>query len=427
MSDSTPHQNHSPASLSERDSQDLEQEYDPWSVVHSNNPCPMYAQMRQEEPVFFSPRAQAWVVSRYEDVTTVLKDHQRFAMFFLSGGASKYTPEVLQSISSSPLAGTTSLIACDPPAHTRLRSSVNKAMSAQRIANLEPRLRQLANQVIDGFEQDGRADFVAQFARPYPMMVVGSLLDLPEADLPHLHHLMDDLVTFLFADVSAEQQLSLMKSYIELEQYACDMVEKRRGNLRDDIISDLLNKPVDAGQVPLSVLEVADLLYRLFGAGFETTVNFLGNCLIQLLSEPRHWQALVNHPGSIPAVVEEMLRFNGPTLSTFRQTTQAVELGGKSIPEGAVIQVLLTSANHDESVFVDADVFNAQREKASRHMAFGYGIHFCLGAPLARLETRVALEQLSQRFPSLHLAPGQAINYTPNIVTHGAKQLFVEW
>jgi len=426
MQDPTLHQDHFPESLSERDPQNLEREYDPWSTGHNNNPCPMYAYLRQEKPVFFSSRAQTWVVSRYEDVTAVLKDPQRFALFFLSGGASKYTPEVLQRMSSSPLAGTVSLIACDPPAHTRLRSSVNKTLSAQRIASLEPRLRQLANRVINGFEQDRQADFVTQFARPYPMMVVGSLMDLPEADLPRLHHLMDDLVTFLFADVSAEQQLSLIDSYIELEQYAYDMVEDRQRNPRNDIASDLL-KAVDAGQMPLSVLEVADLLYRLFGAGFETTVNFLGNCLIQLLSEPRHWQALVDHPESISAVVEEMLRFNGPTLSTFRQTTQKIELGGKSIPEGAVIQVLLTSANHDESVFADAETFDAQREKEHRHMAFDYGIHFCLGAPLARLETRVALEQLSQRFPSLRLVPNQEINYTPNIVTHGVKHLLVEW
>ncbi|HEY7413555.1 MAG TPA: cytochrome P450, partial [Ktedonobacteraceae bacterium] len=295
-----------------------------------------------------------------------------------------------------------------------------------RVASLEPRLRQLADQFIDAFATDGHADFVAQFARPYPMKVIGSLLNLPEEDLPHLHHLMNDLTTILFDDVDAEQQLVLMKSYIELEQYMQDLVEERRRNPRDDIASDLL-KAVDAGQVPLSVLEASDLLCRVLEAGVETTVNFLGNCLIKLLSEPGYWQALVEKPDSISAVVEEMLRLDPPGFCTFRQTTQEVELGGKRIPEGAVIQALLTSANHDEAVFAAADAYDPQREKVNRHLAFGYGIHFCLGAPLARLESRIALEHLSQRLPTLRLVPGQQINYTPNMVIHGVNQLLIEW
>ncbi|HEY7419002.1 MAG TPA: hypothetical protein VH593_27725, partial [Ktedonobacteraceae bacterium] len=136
MQDSMSHQNAAAAGLSESETLSLEQAYDPWSQAHNNNPCPMYSRIRKEEPVFFSPRAQVWVVSRYEDVINILKDHQRYAMYFLSGGASKYTPEVLHLMQTSPLAEATPLPSCDPPVHTRLRSSINRALSAQRVASL---------------------------------------------------------------------------------------------------------------------------------------------------------------------------------------------------------------------------------------------------------------------------------------------------
>lgn len=421
-----PHLNHTPAPLLQRDFQPEENVYDPWSITHNTNPYATYARLRQEEPIFFSSRAHIWVVSRYEDVTAILKDHQRFAAIFLSGGAHKYTPEVLPLMSSSPLAGTPSLPTCDPPVHTRLRASITRAMSAQRIAHLESRLRQIANRLIDTFEQERPTDFMARFAHPYPLLALGSLLEIPEADLPRLQQWMDDLVTFLFADIAAEQQLALMESYRALEQYFCDVVEQRQQNLRDDFISELL-KPGEAGQAPLSIREAADLVYRLFGGALELTAAFLGNCLLQLLSEPQQWQMLVNKPDCIPAIIEELLRFNSPSLSTFRRAKQAVELGGQSIPEGAIVQVLMTSANHDEAVFAGAETFQPERGKTRPHVAFGYGIHYCIGAPLERLQIRVALEQMSQRFPSLHLVPGQQISYLPNLVVHGVQHLFIEW
>lgn len=420
------HQDHPSLALPQNGSQHLGQEYAPMSAAHSANPYIIYARMRQEEPAFFSPLVQAWVVSRYEDVITVLRDHRRFSMAILGSGAHRFTPEALAIMGSSPIAGVPSIVATDPPVHTRLRSCVTRALSAQRIASLEPRLRHLANRLIDQFEQDGQADFMRQFARPYPIMVIGSLLDVPEADMPHLLRWADDAMTLLFADVPAEHQIPLAQSYLALDQYVYDMVEERRKGPRDDLASDLL-RAVDAGEAPLSTVEAADLLQRLLVAGFETTVKFLGNCLYQLLTERRYWQALLDDPGIIPALVEEALRFNSPVLSTFRQTTEAVELASKSIPKGAMVQVVLTSANHDEAIFPDAEIFDLQREKSSRHVTFGYGIHFCIGAPLARLETRVALEQLSQRLPSLRLVPDQEMVYIPNIVLHGLKQLLVEW
>ncbi len=157
-------------------------------------------------------------------------------------------------------------------------------------------------------------------------------------------------------------------------------------------------------------------------------MKFLGNALFQLLSDDRrYWKTMVDSPDTIPAVVEEVLRFSTPVLSTYRQTTQDVELDGKSIPKGAILRVLLTSANRDETVFSDAETFDPEREKAIRHATFGYGVHFCIGAPLARLETHIALEQLSQRLPSLRLAPDQEIEYSTNLILRSVDRLLIEW
>ena len=300
-------------------------------------------------------------------------------------------------------------------------------MSAQRVASLEPRIRRFANRLIDEFVPDTRLDFIERFARPFPTLVIGSLMNIPEEDLPQLHQCNNDVAELLTSRPPAERQVQLAQSYVAVQQYILDLVEQRRkAPPQEDLVSDLL-KAVDSGQAPLSILEAANLLYLLFGAGFETTVRFLGNVLFVLLSDPTYWPTLREHAESIPDIVEELLRFSSPLLSTFRQATEDVELSGQVIPKGAMIQVLMASADHDEAIFPAAETFDPQREKTSRHVAFGYGPHFCLGAPLARLETRIALEQLSQRLPSLRLVPDQEISHRPSIIFHGLQQLRVEW
>ena len=424
--DTHPHQHQSPAVPCESGQEPLGQAYAPMSVAHSANPYIMYARMRRAEPVFFSPRTSAWVVSRYDDVLTILKDPKRFSISVLQIGKNRYTPAVAELMRSRPFATVPKLLDIDPPIHTRLRNSVTKAMSASRMAGLEPRIRQFADRLIDQFAPDTHLDFMQRFARPFPILVIASLMNVPEEDLPRLHQWHNDATDLITTQPEASQQLLLAQSYVAMEQYIYDLVEQRRKAPQDDLASDLLTA-VDAGQAPLSVLEAANLLFLLFGAGFETSVKFLGNGLLVLLSDRAYWQAIREKQERIPALIEELLRFNPPSLATYRRANQEVELGGQTIPKGAMIEVLLASADHDEAVFPAAETFDPQRERTNRHLAFGYGIHFCLGAPLARLETRVALEQLSQRLPSLRLVPDQEISYTPDLLFHGVKQLLVEW
>jgi cytochrome P450 len=402
---------------------DLGEDYVPLDPAHTADPHAFYARARREAPVFFSPAINAWVVSRYEDVVAVVMDHRRFAQAIARAGLER-SPGV-KAARDKPLFAK-SLGSVDPPKHTRLRGSVSRALSARRIAQVEPRIRALTDELIDQFEPRGQADFMARFAHPFPVIVIGSLFDLPEADFRLIQQWGDDISALVGGRLSPDDQARCAQSIVALQGYALDLAERRRQEPRDDLASDLITS-VDAGQAQLSSDEVAAMLQVLLLGAIPNTRRFLGNCLHRLLAEYRHWQAIVDDPGRIPALVEEALRMDGPTLTSFRTTTEEVELGGKTIPKGALVQVLWASANRDESVFTDPETFDPGRARSVGHLQFGHGVHYCVGAPLARLEMRIALEQLSARMPSLHLVQGQPVTYTGNLFARGPEQLLVAW
>jgi len=407
------------------DGRGLGEQYDPFGAAHTADPHAFYDRARAAEPVFFSPALEAWVVTRHEDVLAVLKDHRRFGSAVYRARAAQHTPEARAVLATGPIAAP-SLVDVDPPEHTRLRAAVTRALPAQRIAALEPRLRRLTGRLIDGFELRGRADFMDRFARRLPTMVIGSLLDVPEADFASLQAWSDDRTALMFGNVAPDAQPALARSAVEIQRYILDLAERRRASPGDDLASELI-RAGDAGDAPLSTVEVAALLRLLFTAGFETTIKLLGSAILCLLSERERWCAIVEDADRIPAVVEEMLRLDGPVVSTMRTTREAVEMGGVAIPEGALVQVLLASGNHDAETFAEPGRYDSERERAGAHLGFGFGVHFCVGAPLARLEMRVALEELGRRLPSLRLVPGQRVGYQPSLVLRGPDRLLVEW
>lgn len=397
--------------------------YLPLDPAHAADPHAFYARARREAPVFFSPAINAWVVSRYEDVVAVVRDHRRFAQAITRAGLER-SPGV-KAVREKPLFAK-SLGSVDPPEHTRLRGSVSRALSARRIAALEPRIRALTDQLIDQFEPRGQADFMMRFAYPFPALVIASLFDLPEADFRQVQQWGDDVSALVGGSLSPNDHARCAQSIQALQRYVFDLAEQRRQKPRDDLASDLITS-VDAGQAQLSSDEVAAMLQVLLLGAVPNTRKFLGNCLHRLLADYRHWQMILDDPGRIPAVVEEALRMDGPTLTSFRTTTEEVEIGGKTIPKGALVQVLWASANRDESAFTDPETFDPGRVRSVGHLEFGHGAHYCVGAPLARLEMRIALEQLSARMPSLRLVQGRRVTYTCNLFSRGLEQLLVEW
>ena len=396
----------------------------PLSSEQCDDPYPMFARARKEAPVFFSPDLQMWVVSRYDDVASILKDAQRFSSAGMFQSMLEYAPETLKLLGA--YFAVPQIISSDPPEHTRLRDSVNKVFTPRRVALMEPYMRRVAHGLIDQWISAGQTDLVKSFTVPFPLLTILTLFGIPGSDASRVGQLYDETVLLLFGRLSHEQQAVQLHSARALFEYFSALIAERQAHPQEDLISDLA-AAVEKGEAKLSAAEMLQMIFTIIGAAQETTPNLLGTCLYRLLAERWHWQALSADPESIPKVVEEALRRDAPTRAVFRTTTQRVELGGVTIPEGARLYVLLASANHDEARFCAPAMFNPGRKEEARHLALGYGIHHCMGASMLRLESKVALEVLSSRLPSLQLCPGQRPSYVPNLVGPKFRQLAVMW
>ncbi|TMC22315.1 MAG: cytochrome P450 [Chloroflexi bacterium] len=403
---------------------DLGQAFAPLSPAYSANPYDFYKQAHEQESVFFSELYNMWMVTRYEDVTTILKDSRRFAIVDFNPWEKHYTPEVHALMNTSRLVP--SIVVVDPPEHTRLRICLNKAFSPQSMSGLEPSIRSIADQLINEFVDKGQVDIQAQFARPYSAQVMGSLANFALDELEQLQAWSSEMATFLLGGASAQEQISLAQATVAIHNYFYRVTEQNWTMPGDDLVGNMI-KEAQAQPEPLSIAEAASLLYTLIIAGLHTTPTFLGNCFYQLLHERTRWLTIVDDPESIPTIAEEIMRLDPPGLGVLRRTTETVVVGGKTIPAGAILHLLVAAANHDPACFHDPEAFRPERENASRQLGFGYGVHYCTGAPLARLVVRVALEQFSQRLPSLRLTPDQQFCYVASLNFHGFSQLSLEW
>jgi cytochrome P450 len=399
-------------------------EFDPWSVEYVADPYPFYARARAEAPVFYSPLVDMWMVSRYDDIWTVLRDPARFSAANALSPVSPFTPEAQQILLDGGYTLKPALTNNDPPGHTRVRGHINKAFSARRIAQLEPRIRGYADALIDAFAADGCADLIRQFAYPLPIQVVFRLIGIPEEDMDRIKEWCGNRVLFIFGKVSPDEQAACARNMVAFWHYIKDFCELRRREPQD--LTSELAAIADKDESVLSMHEVASVVMGLGFAGHETTTNMIGTSALHLLNSGQ-WAHLAADPSLVENAVEELLRYDGSVPVWRRVAKEAVELGGATIPAGGKIALLLGSANHDEAHFVQPDRFDIAREDARDHLAFGKGIHFCIGAALGRLEIRIALERLAQRLPGLRLTPGQRIEYVPTISFRGPKQLLIEW
>lgn len=402
------------------------QEFNPLVEPQLSHPYPFFARARKEEPVFFSSLLNMWVVTRYDDVKAILKDPECFSSSGAVEAAVRYTPEVRDILRTGIPFASLQRGEADPTEHMRVRSSVNKAFTPRRVASLKPRVYQFGNQLIDQFAADGQADLVKQFSSPHPLMVIFSMMGVPEEAMGEARGWVKSFLQLFFGNASPEQQVEYAHNVVAFQRYLCTIIEQRRHDPQEDLISDLVQS-VDTGRTGIFLPEMIQILCGLVIAGLDTTTNLLSSCLFQLLTERKYWQAIQAHPELIPTIVEESLRFDGPSRGVFRTATRDVVVGGVTIPGGAKIYGQLNSSNHDEEHFNQPELFDPYRENVNQHIAFGYGPRFCLGAPLVRLEATVSLELLCTRLPSLRLVPDQAKIYTPNLVLRDLQQLLVEW
>ena len=397
-------------------------EYEPYSPKSRADPYPVYRELRDHEPVHWAPESRCWCVSRYDDALYVLKHPELFssrAMFtvLMNGGQEEPLPlnwPMLRFVARYALrvrlnpfkfATARNLIAADPPVHGPMRNVVNRGFTPQRIAALEGRVRELVDEHIAKLVAGEPFDVVADLAVPLPVTIIAEMLGVEPERRADFKRWSDGVIL----GTTGERRENILhpetvRTIVELNAYLRGIVRRRRRQPQDDLISVIAAEA--PGGEALSDMEVVQFVQLLLVAGNETTTNLIGNAVSALLDHPEQLARASADPEQVQAVVEETLRFDSPVQMVFRNATRDTELAGTTIPKGAVLAVLLGSANRDERRFDEPDVFDLER-KTLGHLAFGFSQHFCLGSSLARLEARIALEGLVPELPRLVRGGGE--------------------
>ncbi len=397
--------------------------FDPASAEQRENPFNVLADARREQPVFYAPELRLWVVTRHNDVLTVLKDHETFSSVGALTSATAPRPREVTEILGRGHPEMPYIIEVDPPLHDRIRGLVARAFTPRRVEALEPRVEEIAAGLIDGFAGLGAVDIVEAFAWPLPLRVLGELFGFPEDDLVRIHHWGTDWL-LLQQDRPAAELAEHARGLVELQRYCVAAVEERQRSPTDDLLGALVAAN-DSANDPLSVVEIAGLPLDLMVAGHVTVTRAIGSTLARLFVEPELGEHLLD-PTRAPKAIEEILRLESPAQGLFRVTTREVELGGATLPQGARVMAHFASANRDECVFAEPDTYCPERDDIGRHLAFGKGIHFCIGAPLGRLELRLALPLLLRRLPGLRPGAGEPVR-EPVFFARGFASLPVAW
>lgn len=363
--------------------------WDPFDTAIDAAPYEIWRRLRDEQPVYRNERHGFYALSRHADVEAAHRDPATY---------SSAHGTVLEIMSDEPMRSAM-MIFLDPPDHTRLRSLVNRAFTPRRIGHLEDRIRQLCAGFLSAWRDGEPFDFVQGFGAPLPAMVIATLLGVPEPDQGWVREMID--TTFHHdPDKGMVNDVSLT-ARIGLHEYLEELVGKRRADPQDDMLSDLMAAELtdhDGNVRPLTIFEAATFAGLLVSAGTETVARLLGWAAVLLDEHPEQRADLAAHPGAIPNAVEELLRYEAPSPVQGRRLTRDVELHGVTIPARSKVLLLTGSAGRDERKYPDAGRFDVRRA-FDHHVSFGYGVHFCLGASLARLEGRIALEEVLARRP----------------------------
>jgi cytochrome P450 len=385
------------------------------------NPYPFYARLRAEEPVYrltMLNKETAWLITRYDDVALVLKDER-----FVKDTTNALTPEqaaarpwfrklkLFQSLQRN-------MLNRDPPDHTRLRALVGKAFTPRLVEHMRERVQALTEELLDHVQDRGRMDLIHDYALPLPATIIAEMLGVPAEDRHKFHRWSNAMMSV----TSNWGMVNALLNVLAFMRYMRKIIEKRRAEPQDDLVSALAGAE-EAGDT-LSEEELVAMVILLLVAGHETTVNLIGNSALALLQHPDQLEKLRHNPALLKPAVEELLRYASPVdMATERYPREDVTIAGVTIPRGQMVFAAIASANRDERQFVNPNTLDITREP-NRHLSFGLGNHFCLGAALARLEGQIALGTLLRRVPHLRLgiAP-EALRWRRGLVIRGLESL----
>ena len=388
---------------------------DPSDPAFVADPFPTYQRGRDEHPVFRHPGLPVVSLFRYADIQPVLKDPVLWS--------SKSPP----GSSGNRDDGDASMLGQDPPVHTRLRGLVNQAFTPRRIRALEPRIRKVARGLVADALAQREVDLVEALAVPLPVAMIAELIGVPPEDRARFKGWSDVIASGLGeglagTPVDPVRERARTRAGDEMDAYFSELAAVRRRDPRDDLLTGLVS--AELGGARLGERELLSMLSLLLIAGNETTTNLIGNLVLQLDAQPGELRRLRATPDLVPRAIEEVLRYDGPVQATFRTATRDTEVAGEKLREGELLLVWLGAANRDEAEFPDGERFDVARDP-NRHLTFGFGVHFCLGANLARLEARVALEELlaqTREFARRDLAPPPR---HPSFILRGPRRLDV--
>ena len=368
------------------------------------NPYPLYDHLRASSPVLrVPPPFDAWMIFDYDGVKWVLNDHETF---------------------SSRVPAPQWFIFFDPPAHTKLRSLISRAFTPKMIANLEPRIRELSHELLDQAVKRDEMDLAADFSAPLPMKVIAGMIGIPLADWARYKRWSDVILRLSYTRSGGEEAESALRDFTavtaEMDGYLADMIHERRQAPQDDLLTRLIEAEVDGER--LSPQEILGFFQLLVVAGQETTTNLINNAVLCLLDHPDQLARLRKAPELLPTAVEEVLRYRSPLQWMMRTPRRDIKVCGEQIPAGKLVLPVIGSANRDPRQFPQAAAFDISRDP-NPHVAFGHGIHFCLGAALSRIEAKIALSDLLARFKNFELATDQPWEPRQALNVHGPTRL----
>jgi cytochrome P450 len=404
--------------------------FDPLVPAQVTDPYPWYDRARDECPVFLIPRYGLYCVTRYADAVPVLRDPALFS----SSSSTDYVrppmpPEIVAEVGEGYASALElSMVVKDPPEHTRLRKLLNRPLTAKALAVREPRLREIANRLVDGFAHAGRTDLMGSFASPFIVTGITDLFGVPQDSGMDWRAYTVAVHAVLSGGLPEDAMLAQWKTLTSMDRWIKEFVAARRADPQDDLTSQLVHSTTEDGEPQLTDTEVWAALGALIGAGADTTAVLLCHLIHQLDRNPDVYAEIRADRSLIPAAIEEALRHQGAAGGVIRFTTADTVIGGIPIAEGSKVYVPLKSLNRDPEVFDDPERFDIHRPNLKQHMALGTGVHTCIGAHYGRLEARVGMEVLLDRLPDLRVCVDQGpLEYTSAFTLPALRKLDVEW